>query len=60
MQQRGGKTLGAIRVSLGLASNIADVDRFLQFASEFRDQTPAAVGALTVDDANCRVIRDGS
>jgi len=47
-------------VSLGLASNIADVDRFLQFASEFRDQTPAAVGALTVDDANCRVIRDGS
>ena len=60
MQQRGGKTLGAIRVSLGLASNIADVDRFLQFASGFRDQTPAAVGALTVDDANCRVIRDGS
>jgi molybdenum cofactor sulfurtransferase len=60
MQQRGGKTLGAIRVSLGLASNIADVDRFLQFASEFRDQTPAAVGELTVDDANCRVIRDGS
>jgi selenocysteine lyase/cysteine desulfurase len=60
MQQRGGKTLGAIRVSLGLASNIADVDRFLQFASEFRDQTPAAVGALTIDDANCRVIRDGS
>jgi molybdenum cofactor sulfurtransferase len=60
MQQRGGKTLGAIRVSLGLASNIADVDRFLQFAAEFRNQTPAAVGALTVDDANCRVIRDGS
>ena len=60
MQQRGGKTLGAIRVSLGLASNIADVDRFLRFAAGFRDQTMVAVGALTVDDPNCRVIRDGS
>ena len=60
MQQRGGKSLGAIRVSLGIASNIGDVDRFLQFAAGFRDQTMAAVGALTVDDASCRVIRDGS
>ena len=60
LQQRGGKNLGAIRVSLGLASNIADVDRFLQFAAGFRDQTSTAVGALTIDDPNCRVIRDGS
>ena len=60
LQQRGDKGMGAIRVSLGLASNLADVDRFLQFAAGFRDRTPAAVGALTVDDANCRVIRDGS
>jgi selenocysteine lyase/cysteine desulfurase len=60
MQHRGDKSLGAIRVSLGLASNIADVDRFLAFAAGFRDQTMTTVGALTVDDANCRVIRDGS
>ena len=60
LQRRGDKGMGAIRVSLGLASNFADVDRFLQFAAGFRDRTPAAVGALTVDDANCRVIRDGS
>ena len=60
MQERGDKSLGAIRVSLGLASNFADVDRFLQFAAAFRDRTLAAVGVLTVDDANCRVIRDGS
>jgi molybdenum cofactor sulfurtransferase len=60
MQQRGDKTLGAIRVSLGLASNIADVERFLRFAEGFRDQTMVTVGALTVDDPNCRVIRDGS
>jgi selenocysteine lyase/cysteine desulfurase len=60
MQQRGGKTLGAIRVSLGLASNIADVDRFLQFAAGFRDRPMASIGALTADDPNCRVMRDGS
>ena len=60
MQRRGGKSLGAIRVSLGLASNFADVERFLQFADRFRDQTMVNVGALTIDDANCRVIRDGS
>jgi selenocysteine lyase/cysteine desulfurase len=60
MQERGDKSLGAIRVSLGLASNFADVDRFLRFAEGFRDRTLAAVGVLTVDDANCRVIRDGS
>ena len=60
MQERGGKSHGAIRVSLGLVSNIADVDRFLQFAAGFRDRPLAAVGALTIDDDNCRVIRDGS
>jgi selenocysteine lyase/cysteine desulfurase len=60
MQQRGGKSLGAIRVSLGLASNFADVDRFLAFAAGFRNQTIATVGAVTVDDPSCRVMRDGS
>ena len=28
---------GAIRASLGLASNLADLDRFLDFAAEFID-----------------------
>ena len=30
---------GAIRASLGLASNLSDVDRFLDFATEFIDLT---------------------
>ena len=30
---------GAIRASLGLASNLADVQRFLDFAAEFVDLT---------------------
>ncbi len=57
---RGGKSAGAIRVSLGIASNFADVDRFLQFAAGMRDQTRLAMGEVTFDIASCRVIRDGS
>jgi selenocysteine lyase/cysteine desulfurase len=32
-------TGGAVRVSLGIASNVADVQRFMEFASEFVDLT---------------------
>ncbi len=60
VRQRGGKSAGAIRVSLGIASNFADVDRFLQFAAGFRDQTAPGVGTSTFDIESCRVIRDGS
>ncbi len=60
MEHRGGKSAGAIRVSLGLASNFADVDRFLAFAAGFRDQTTLTIGAVTFDVESCRVIRDGS
>jgi hypothetical protein len=41
---RGGKSAGAIRVSLGVASNVADVSRFVQFAAGLRDQTRLALG----------------
>lgn len=57
---RGGKSAGAIRVSLGVASNVADVERFLQFAAGLRDQTRLALGEVTFDIESCRVIRDGS
>jgi hypothetical protein len=32
-------TGGAVRVSLGLATNFADVYRFIEFAREFCDRT---------------------
>jgi selenocysteine lyase/cysteine desulfurase len=57
---RGGKSAGAIRVSLGVASNFADVDRFVRFAAGLRDQTRRALGAVPFDIESCRVIRDGS
>ncbi len=60
IEDRGGRSAGAIRVSLGVASNFDDVDRFLRFAEGFRDQTKLAIGAVTFDIESCRVLRDGS
>jgi len=59
MQDRGGKSAGAIRVSMGLASNFADVERFMRFASGFREQTALTIGTVSFDIASCRVVRDG-
>ncbi len=60
IQHRGGKSAGAIRVSLGLATNFADAHRFVRFAAEFRDQTRLAIGEVTFDIESCRIMRDGS
>lgn len=60
VQHRGGKSAGAIRASLGIASNFADVHRFVQFLAGFRDHTHLALGAVTFDIESCRIIRDGS
>jgi selenocysteine lyase/cysteine desulfurase len=60
IQHRGGKSAGAIRASIGLASNFADVYRFLTFAAELRDQARLTVGEVSFDIESCRVIRDGS
>ncbi len=61
MQTRGqNKSAGAIRASVGLASNFEDVRRFVAFLGGFRDQTSLAIGEVTFDIESCRVIRDGS
>ncbi len=60
IQHRGGKSAGAIRVSLGLVTNFSDVWRFLRFAADLRDQTRLAIGDVAFDVESCRVIRDGS
>ncbi len=57
---RSGKSAGALRVSLGLASNFADVYRLVRFVERLRDQTRMTVGDATFDIESCRVIRDGS
>jgi molybdenum cofactor sulfurtransferase len=60
IQHRGGKSAGAIRVSLGLVSNFSDVHRFCRFIADFRDQTRLTIGDVSFDIESCRVIRDGS
>jgi selenocysteine lyase/cysteine desulfurase len=60
IHRRSGKSEGAIRVSLGVISNFADVYRFVQFARGFRDQTQLAIGDVTGDIDSCRIIRDGT
>lgn len=60
MQQRGGKSAGAIRISFGLVSTVADAARFLAFAEELRDQTRLTLGDVSFDIESCRIIRDGS
>ena len=60
MRHRGGKSAGAIRVSLGLMSNFADVYRFVAFAEGLRDQTRLTMGDVTFDIDACRLLRDGT
>lgn len=59
LQHRGGKSAGAIRVSTGIASNFADVQRFIDFAAGLRDQTAHSIGGVSFDIESCRVVRDG-
>jgi selenocysteine lyase/cysteine desulfurase len=60
MQHRGHKSAGAIRASVGLASNFVDVWRFVKFVEGFCDQARLSIGEVTFDIDSCRVIRDGS
>ncbi|MCH2498734.1 MAG: hypothetical protein NZ876_00445 [Dehalococcoidia bacterium] len=43
LEDRYGKSAGAVRISMGLASNFTDVHRFWEFARSFIDQTAREV-----------------
>ena len=60
IQHKGNKSAGAIRISVGIATNFADVEKFLDFARSLRDKTDLNLGKVTFDIESCRVIRDGS
>jgi selenocysteine lyase/cysteine desulfurase len=60
VQRRGGKSVGAIRASLGIVSNFDDANRLVAFIAGFRDQTRLTIGEVSFDIESCRVIRDGS
>jgi hypothetical protein len=42
-----GKTTGALRASIGLASNFADVYKYVQFAEGFVDRRASPQAALS-------------
>ena len=43
LEDRDGKSAGAVRISMGLATNFADVYQFWTFAQSFIDQTAGEV-----------------
>ncbi len=60
MRARFGRDVSAVRVSVGIASNFADVDAFIRFARQFLDRTAAEIGAVETPDAGCSVNRDAA
>ncbi|MEM7332441.1 MAG: aminotransferase class V-fold PLP-dependent enzyme [Chloroflexota bacterium] len=55
--QRANKSAGAIRISVGIASNFSDVYQFLQLAKNLKDQDRLNLGEVTFDIAACRASR---
>ncbi|MEK7315108.1 MAG: aminotransferase class V-fold PLP-dependent enzyme [Candidatus Eisenbacteria bacterium] len=55
-----GLEVGAIRVSVGIASNLADVEAFLAFAARFRDRTFKEIGLAASPGACAVPLREGS
>jgi molybdenum cofactor sulfurtransferase len=52
--------VAAVRVSVGLATNFADVFRFLCFVQGFVDQTVDEIGSVEFRSENCRLVRDSA
>ena len=52
--------VGAIRISVGLATNFADVYRFVCFMQGFVDQTVDEIGAIQSASAHCRVAAESA
>jgi selenocysteine lyase/cysteine desulfurase len=60
MMQESGKTASTFRVSLGIASNFADVQRFIEFARSLRDITAEEFARRPVAEMHEALIRDST
>lgn len=58
IQSHDNKSAGAIRISLGIASNFSDAYQFMRFAAGFINKTNLNLGEASFDIAACRAIRD--
>ncbi len=58
IRQHYGKSVASIRISTGIATNFADVYRFIEFARGFKDRSTAEVGEH--DCEHCANMRDAT
>jgi len=54
------REIGAVRISVGLATNFADVHRFLEFAASFLDRSTADFASVDTGLAASRKLRDSA
>jgi molybdenum cofactor sulfurtransferase len=52
--------VAAIRISVGVATNFADVFRFMCFMQGFVDRSIDEIGDVEFVSANCRIVRDSA
>jgi selenocysteine lyase/cysteine desulfurase len=52
--------VGAVRISVGVASSFTDVYRFMSFVQGFADRTVADIGRIESASDNCRFVRDSA
>jgi molybdenum cofactor sulfurtransferase len=60
MKSQFGRDVSAVRISVGIATNFADVGAFLQFAARLLDRTAAEIGEVEVTDFECSSSRDSA
>ena len=54
------RLVAAVRVSVGLATNFADIYRFMCFLQGFVDRSVQEIGAPEFVSDNCRIVRDSA
>jgi molybdenum cofactor sulfurtransferase len=55
-----GKQVSSVRISVGLATNFADVYRFIQFVESLRDRSVDEIGETGFDLSDPRMARDAA
>jgi molybdenum cofactor sulfurtransferase len=60
MQKRFHKSVSAVRISVGIASNFSDVYKFMGFISGFLNQAAAQVGSATYEESSAHLLRDAT
>jgi selenocysteine lyase/cysteine desulfurase len=60
MQVHYGRDVSAVRVSVGIVSNFADVEAFVRFSERLLDHTAEEIGRGEVTDPECSSGRDSA